>query len=241
MMGGNMKYVLMVCMNVILVSAATGQSESIIISKQWTDTLIVVENMNAIENCAARFAIEVSVQGFEITIVETDTVVEKEFCECAYNLFAYLRGLPPGTYIVNVFRQYWKKYTYPEDRKVLIGSASFDVAQPALTGMSAAVHQSSCLSTGVWSPRQGGGLTVAVFPNPAVNDVTVHVNPDGAQNVTLILFDALGKEVTRLERHDADGEVVLIFPAGVFLRSGIYYCRVLAGSSSKVVLITIIR
>ena len=218
------------------------QTDQILIDMRG-DT-VVVANKNAYENCAARFQIVTTVQGYAVTITETDTIPAKAFCDCVFDLSAYLTGLQPGTYTVTVYRQYWKKFMYPEDKKVLIGNASFEVVKPQPGTQYAHSIQSECLGNEV--PIYGipttDALSLSVFPNPATADVQVCVNLARPERLTLLLFDQQGNEVSRpLEVEVSAGVRNFTFPATSFTHSGMYYCAVVTNSAVKMQAVTIVR
>ncbi len=205
---------------------------------------VVVQDKNAYENCAARFQIVTTVQGNDVTIVESDTIAAKAFCDCVFNLYAYLTGLQPGAYSVTVYRQYWKKYMYPEDKRTLIGNASFAIVQPQPGAQYARSVQSECLGNEV--PVSGAPVSndfsLSVYPNPAFADVRVRVTLARAERITLLLFDEQGNEAGKPLEFDAEpGAREFTFPISRFAHSGTYYCAVVTSSAVKMMALTIIR
>ena len=237
-----MNRLIALCLFLLLPNIAWPQSEQIVIEKR-ADTIVVI-NKDVVENCAAKFATDVSVQGFDVIIVETDTVEAKANCICNFDLSAYLTGLQTGAYTVTVYRQYWKKYQYPEDRKVLIVDTSFAVTQPQPGAQYSRVLQSPChgLNAVDPDPVQAEELTARVFPNPATHDVTVRLELAFPQRITVLLFDALGTELAppqTLER--SSGTYELAFPASIFRKSGVYYCAVIRSAGVKIVPFTVTK
>jgi hypothetical protein len=237
-----MKVLATVCLFVLFMNNVQGQTESILIEKH-TDTVVVV-NKDAVENCAAKFAIDVTVQGFDVTVVETDTVAAKANCICRFDLYAYLTGLPSGTYTVSVYRQYLKKYQYPEDRKVLIGGATFEVTQPQPGAQYSRVFQSPCLGFDAVDPGPApvAEITVRAFPNPSSREITIQLDLASPQQITLILFDEIGNEVTAPETVECEsGTHEIVFPASAFRQSGVYYCAVIRSAGVKFVPFLVVK
>ncbi len=227
----------LLCLNI-----AQAQNERIVV-EQHADTILIA-NKNAVENCAARFQIDVSVQGFDISVVETDTVVQKANCICTYDLDAYLTGLPVGTYTVSVFRQYLKKYAYSDDVKVLIGVATFDVVQPLPGALYARVFQSPCHGSDAVEPDPSvaNEATFRAFPNPAAGNITLQLNLVRSRQFAIVVFDAAGNELAPAETLEyPSGSNDIALPSSLFRRSGVYYAALVFNDGVKMVSIHIVK
>ncbi len=78
---------------------------------------------------------------------------------------------------------------------------------------------------------QGTALLEQNSPNPFNGQTRIGFKVPGSGFVTLTVFDLLGRDVaTLIERHMAGGEYTTTFDSGM-LASGIYICRLTAGSS----------
>ena len=221
------------------------QKESVSASMfEFDSSSVRITNGNIIENCAARFAIDVAVHGFEITVVETDTVYEKAFCKCGYYVSAFVKGLPPGTYSVSMYRQYRMKYIYPEDKKILIGSAQLVVPLVPFGVLSVNVYQSECGSGSIYDGRRSfGEMQLHSFPNPATSDVTLQIKlyqwPD---EIMVLVVDDCGRRLAPpVVQTREEWSLELYFPFSLFPHSGIYYCMVTSNGRTKTLPITILK
>ena len=156
----------------------------------------------------------------------------------------HLTGLHPGTYTVTVYRRSWKKFHLPEDRKALIGNASFTVVQPQPGARYARSVQSECLGNEV--PVSGvpamEELSLSVFPNPANADVRVRMNLPRAEHTTLLLLDEQGNKMNAPLEFDAvPGLREFTFPISYFPHTGIFYCVVVTNRTLKMQAVSIIR
>jgi hypothetical protein len=215
------------------------------ISVIQTGDTIVILNKNATENCAALFSIDVSINGTGITIVETDPVIQKARCMCYFDLSARLTGLGAGTYTVDVYRQYWKRYAYPEDSRILIGTTSFNIVIPAPLPRNVETHQSECSTPtdiGTTQARTDAGIKLSWYPNPSVSGGAIRLELPEAARVTIKLFDVLGNEIAVLaERWSDAGTFTFSLPQDYSLQSGMYYCVAVTDTEVKSVSVRIIR
>jgi Secretion system C-terminal sorting domain len=93
------------------------------------------------------------------------------------------------------------------------------------------------VSTGI-SPSQGYASSFALlqnFPNPFNPSTMIRFNTPSRENVTLTVFDLLGREVATLVDRVVDpGEHTVVFSAWDYhLSSGTYFYRMTAGSFSQ--------
>jgi len=58
------------------------------------------------------------------------------------------------------------------------------------------INLQQSLTTGIKPTGIENGLTVDVFPNPAINDATVLINAKNSQKIKLSLINALGQTLT---------------------------------------------
>ena len=217
-------------------ATAVAQTSDIHVTTGWPNDTTTFIQWTETANCMARFAIAVTVDGSEITIIETDTIAGKAFCNCEYNLWAGVRGLQNGSWRVTVLRQELKLYGYPEDKQFVVGTTTFEELKSYPLAFSAKVFQSSCLGT--YMGRRGtGGMMLSSYPNPAKGDVTVKIYfPNMPRTwITTVIFDALGRRIEpgfTAERLDMDG-VRLHLPASLFTHGGLYYCSVTTDDETK--------
>jgi hypothetical protein len=225
-------FVFLLCFAVNLLA----QTESIVI-EQRADTVIVT-NLAAWENCAAGFKITVVLQGNSVVITETDTVWQKARCMCHFDVSAALSGLAAGTYTVEIYRQYWKQFNYPEDKTALIGTATFDVVQPGASQHFVRTVQSDCYQVSSTDDvtTLPDGIALDVFPNPVKDDVTVRITCAQSERVTMLIFDESGNEAALPEEKNCRaGLNEFTIPSSLLKHSGMYYCvlRTRSGISTR--------
>ena len=80
---------------------------------------------------------------------------------------------------------------------------------------------------------------VTAFPNPASDQLFVSLKGFSGFDVDIIMYNALGQEMTRVEVLGADDNPVLI-PTGNF-RSGIYTVYAVAGGAKKAMRVKVIN
>ena len=73
-------------------------------------------------------------------------------------------------------------------------------------------------------------LNVNVYPNPVSDKITVEINQNIAQDLTLNIFDTLGQQIYSTKIHEQKQELNLSF-----LKPGVYYIKMNASSGQRVV------
>ena len=81
---------------------------------------------------------------------------------------------------------------------------------------------------------------LAVYPNPAAARATFTFALEGAAEATLVVYDALGREVARLIDGAVQGREQLVFDAGA-LPAGLYVARLVAGERVETVRLSVVR
>ncbi len=144
-------------------------------------------------------------------------------------------GLATATYHIAVFRRQSKIHEYPADTTFLI--AAFDVywgtTSPA--PISSKVAASDCHKTPVSVDRvpvAGSYALLSTYPNPFNPTTIIRYSIARAEIVRLTIHDNLGREVAELANGKKEGGVYIVtFDAGS-LSSGVYICRLVAGSTA---------
>ena len=82
---------------------------------------------------------------------------------------------------------------------------------------------------------------LAVYPNPAAASTTFSFALEAATEATLVVYDALGREVARLHRRRSRRAASTIaFDAGA-LPAGLYVARLVAGERVETVRLSVVR
>ena len=209
----------------------------------FTDTLSVafsgdtvkIWDRGAHENCAARFDYSIGfLDSNEIVITETDTVKDKAYCLCYFDLCIAL-GLGHDTMEVSVYRAYQTRFGYPKDTTIHIGSLRF--VPPAEGTVSHSLYQSLCYypPVGVSGGNQQLPAEPVVsnnYPNPFNPSTTIRFTLPHETRVKISVYDPLGRELRVLtEGPLSAGDHEMIFRAEG-LPSGLYYYRIMAGRYS---------
>jgi hypothetical protein len=215
-------------------------------SGQHVDSLFVVTNqdtvhiwdMRAQENCASRFSIGLTSSHDTIYIFQTDTVGPLLYCTCSFNLRASIVNLPLGNYTAIVQRSQFKKYHYPADTLILIGSIHFSVSTTnMLPYFSFSSYQSACNPLAVQRGDSKPPAAFALhqnFPNPFNPSTAIAYDVPISQHVKLEIFDASGRRVSLLvDRKHSPGTYSQTFEAPPTFSSGVYYYRLTAGTFTQ--------
>jgi hypothetical protein len=170
--------------------------------------------------------------GKSVDIFEADTSSVHYWCLCNFNTYTTFIGLDTGIYHASIYRQEW-----PDTDSVFIGSIDFTVLQSP-TSMSAVFsYCSSCMElTGVAGPDPKVPGTFSLdgnYPNPFNPSTVIHYRIFKESRIKLEIANGLGQIIEVL----ADG----IRPAGNYktkwdttrFSSGIYFCRLTAGSEVR--------
>ncbi len=213
-----------------LTTYVSAQNEKITV--QFSGDTTIILNIGASENCAARFAIDVKIVGSNITMTERDTIKQKATCGCLFDMSASIIGLQAGTYRVDVYRDYLKKYSYMRDTTVLIGTIVFSKVQSGSISQLTNTFQSGCYepSDVKSSQERFDDITISCYPNPillpnANPSINIQYHLDQAGQTLINIFDASGKKLfTVLDEPKDAGDHELRLHTSLFRSSGIYYC-----------------
>ncbi|MBL0175944.1 MAG: hypothetical protein IPP94_11890 [Ignavibacteria bacterium] len=189
----------------------------------WTsgDTAIVTD-VAGYENCAARFAFEVTSNGNTFRITQRDTVKEKMRCMCRFELTTMLVGYAPGTYTAEVYREYLAKFGYGSDTVVYIGSVTFDLATHTRPMTGITNSQTDCITTRYIDPVDRFGFTI--YPVPVRGAAYMDFDERWIGRVTVTVYDECGQRVqTAFDGRYDGGRKWLALTDAAFPASGLYH------------------
>jgi hypothetical protein len=206
------------------------------------DTVTIVDS-GAVENCAARHAIELTVNGTQLTMLERDTVKEKAFCMCDFVFTATMAGLAPGTYSGTVYREYRAEYNYPKDTVVDIGFVTFTIASPGAAPVFLSAEQSPCLTSYAGTvPAALPSNSARVYPQPLRGDGMLLIEREQQHAATVAVYDLGGRLLAAPAASGrADGTLVIPLASSLFPTSGVYLCAVTAGGERAMIPFLVLR
>ncbi len=210
-----MKKLIQLIMIAIISTASIGTAKEIITAGVSGSNVVISHNdINA--NCSAKFKSYIAMNGSRISITQIDTSKDRAYCNCDFDMKYYLNSLQPGTYTADIFREYQTRYGYPSNSKEQVGKVEFTVKAPTRSVLSAFDYeQSPCKGTDVKQRKQLNGSGLQVYPNPAVSNVTIKYELESDADVTLKLYNMLGKELMSVSRRDIDaGSHSIVLNAG---------------------------
>jgi uncharacterized membrane protein len=192
---------------------------------------VTITDYKASENCASRFAIELTLNGMQMVMIQRDTVKMKALCTCEYDFTASMTGLAPGTYRCDVRREYRKEFGYYKDTVAEIGYVYFTIAAPGGAPAFLSAEQSECTMNGI-KPPLALHFTARIHPQPLRGDGRLLIGADAAGTgaagtVSVEIHDLAGRLITRIAQVAAEGrETVIPLPAALFASTGTYLCTV---------------
>jgi hypothetical protein len=190
--------------------------------------------------CSSKFSISVSVTTDSITIVETDTASQVTTCDCIYNLGTLVFGIPGGTYSIVVYRDFPNLHYHG-----FIGALQLNYTPTATRPLAWFPFQLGCLPDLVPEVSRQIPKDFALFPNypnPFNPSTTIRFSVAHQENVVLKVYDVLGKEITTLLSGNMKaGTYSLKLLLGPEQSSGVYFCRMSAGSFSQTIAMTLQR
>jgi hypothetical protein len=200
----------------------------------YGDTAVIL-NAGAVENCAARHQIEVTINGANIRMLERDTVEAKANCICNFDFTAVVGGLLPGAYHVDVVREYLRKYWYPADTIVLVGSADFEIVHAGIAPELLSARQSPCSPLGVeYRPPAGSDFpTISILPHPVTSRAVAVVARVDNSPMSLLIADASGRVLRTYDDTQQSGESIIPIDASEFPSSGVYFLSVVTARGGK--------
>jgi hypothetical protein len=204
---------------------------------------VKIWNTNIYTSCGAKYIASVQFSNDSIFVTELDTSTHHAVCSCYYDVNVSVIGLAPGNFHVVIYRQQLKKYQYPQDTLILVGSVTVPFAGSHTLLFYNKIAIGDCHQTPVSVeeiPIAGSYTLLASFPNPFNPRTTIRYSIARAEIVNLAIYDNLGRVITTLvNEKKASGEYNVRFDASS-LPSGLYLCRLTAGTNvltSKLVLL----
>jgi hypothetical protein len=225
---------------VALFHRSSGQPKEVITAIVSGDSVTFIDE-KMVENCAARFAVDVKVEGSTVKVTQRDTISAKANCICEFSVTAVVRGLAPGQYTAVVTREYLQRYGYGSDETREVGSINFVVSDGIARPVGFNKRQSECLNTAASTLPEIPSF-VTIVPNPIIGSSMLTFDVQTASTVSIELFTILGTRISRQELgFTGPGTYRWPISAEAFPNAGQYFCIVAAGIRRAFVNVTIIR
>lgn len=158
---------------------------------------LVIRVKDVIANCASKFDDKIEISGKKITIVQIDTSTSKQRCECNYDLIHSIGNLSPGKYKIEIYRDEFKTYGYPEDRRFLVGNIEYDIPNLGQrSGITLDFRQTPCKSfSKVNLATIPKNIGLEIFPNPGKDEITIRFNSNSKNAAKFTVYNLIGKEI----------------------------------------------
>ncbi|MBL0175322.1 MAG: hypothetical protein IPP94_08685 [Ignavibacteria bacterium] len=224
----------------VFTAVASGQSFDRLSVRMSPDTVAIVDSAYDI-NCGVEFAISVTVNGGDITIMQTDTG-RSALCVCNFEIVTKLAGYAPGSYTARVYRT--MKVWYPnveKDSTWLVGTVAFDILGAGLPTASYLSLQSDCFILGIDAPPQP--VSASVYPLPIRNDAMLRLGAVESGPVRIRLIDATGRTMQQLWEGvmQIDETKELRLPASAFPASGMHHVVIETPAGIRGLLVPVVR
>jgi hypothetical protein len=227
-----MKTIITSLLSLIVTNIAVSQFE--LYGAGVVSDTVKIWNVNINSGCGSQYIASTSLPKDSIIVTEQDTSTRHATCSCFYDINVSLTGLSAGNYQIVIYRQQFKKNQYAKDTILLVASFSISIAGSSPLQPSTKMLTADCHNTPV-SVRQNqiasSFALLTSYPNPFNPTVTIRYSIPQKTIVKLEVFDDIGRTVATLvdEKKDA-GEYGVQFDASK-LGSGVYVCRLVAGSN----------
>ena len=202
------------------------------LSVQVLGDSVHVLNLHACLNCASEYEMSVAVIADTLVVTEIDTQPLVATCICTYDLRASVVGLPAGRYTAAVYRDVRAKF--PQSEVIFVGSVEFECGPGATQAVSFTGGQSGCQPDGVEEAKAELPPEFSLepnYPNPFNPSTTIRYRLPSCSHVTLTVFNTLGQQVATLVEGEMEaGDHEVKFDA-FGLASGVYLCRLQAGTT----------
>lgn len=233
-----MKTLISLTLTIVVVSLSSAQpkcdfqGKDSLFTKVNGDT-IVVSNLSVCAYCSATFRTSFSISADTLYVVQTDTAGRFALCDCLFDLRTSIVGVPHGTYWVVVYRDLLRKYGYSSDVRMFVGSSKVNYAPTGSPSLIWESSQSGCNSNSIVQEAgaaPGEFFLFQNFPNPFNPVTTIRYTLSRNAYVKLAVYDILGREVVTLVNNEQETGNREIRFDGSGLASGVYFCRLEAGS-----------
>jgi len=227
----------------VALTAASEERDSVYVTVD-RDT-VTVWDIGARLNCASLYVMETRLSHDTLYVEQTDTVRNKARCICTFDFCARVTGLASGSYQAVVCRVLWKKYSYPVDTVLRVGSVPFVVSAGTPRMLTLLPFQSGCTDmageTTIEPPPPSGFQLGQNFPNPFNPGTSIRFDIQKTAHVRLAVYDLLGRELDVLVDEDRTPGRYDAHFSGKSLASGVYVYRLSAGSHSATRMMQLIR
>jgi len=186
---------------------------------------LVVRVKDVLANCGSKFDDKIEIITKKIVITQIDTSTFKQRCECNFDLIHTIGNLLPGKYKIEIFREEFKQYGYPEDKRYLIGTIDFDIPNLGQkSGLTLDFRQTPCKATTKlnFSPTSKS-IGLEIFPNPGKDEISIRFNSNSSSSARFVIYNLSGKEIYSKEFKNLDDGVFVgkinlqQIPEGVYI------------------------
>jgi hypothetical protein len=164
------------------------------------DNLLSVNVYNLKANCCSGFVSDFHVNFASglITITLTDTTIQKCRCDCNYDLNINIGPVSQGKYSVVVYRDDLVRFSYPKDKRTILGKKDVSVYDPhPKAPISLEFRQSACKSSTKYAVADETLKdNVEVFANPSSGAVSIKFNLKENSDAEIKIINFLGKELS---------------------------------------------
>ena len=152
------------------------------------------------ETCESKYIDSVSLSADTVFAVRIDTSTREALCDCVYHFRFTVVGLPAGTYCAMYYGLYPR---YPVKLKFK-GSIQFTVPGSSAESLSSVLYQSRCgapliVDISAQPPGLPSSVRLESYPNPFNPDTRIEYTLPDSRQVSLQIFDILGRLVVTVE------------------------------------------
>ncbi len=194
---------------------------------------VTIWDLNIYASCGTAYVPKVSLVKDSVTITQQDTATRHATCGCYYDVTVSFSGWAAGTYRVFVYRTI--HLSQVKDTTIYVGALTFSLngtsPQPPTTNVnSGSCHEFPIVSVKDF-PVLNSYALLANYPNPFNPSTTIRYSIPRADIVRLEVFDELGRITAQLVNEKKEAGVHEVKFDGTRLRSGVYFCRLFAGTN----------
>lgn len=172
-----------------------------------SEKIDVIQNENSIDlyiediyaNCESKFASDIKIQNKNIIIVQTDTIPDKAYCNCYFDIQYNISGINDINNIY-IYRQELKKFNYPKDTLKLIFNKKLNFTGTNKINSVLNFHylQSNCKSLSSNKVEKNDFDDFKIIPNKFSSSIEIKFYLNESADINLKIFNMLGKEIINL-------------------------------------------
>ncbi|NLI99040.1 T9SS type A sorting domain-containing protein [bacterium] len=234
-----MKLKVLLACTIALTGAASAAYGSGTVWSDVKDNVAYVHHDKAEFNCCPDMFYDIEIAGKIVNIYEKDLCTHPCDCNCEFDFVHKLEGLEAGAYTAKV----WEASC--DNNYSLAGTTIFNIPEEIPQANNTSIMSECGGWTGAWDDLFPDDIKLSAN-TPVLNDVTISYILSDVSQVSLIIYDAAGREVRKLDAGtQTAGKHEQVWDTrdntGARVQRGVYFIMLYAGGSIRTLPLLVLK